>query len=105
MESAKKTLLPRITLTAAGGTSSPALTELIDPRAVAWNLAMGLVHPLFTGDRLKVVDAELRLHIRHLEVLRNEPERILVKNGLNAGDRIVTSGIQVPVEGMKVRVE
>lgn len=52
-----------------------------------------------------VVDAELRLHIRRLEVLRNEPDRILVKGGLNAGDRIVTSGIHVPVEGMKVRVE
>lgn len=52
-----------------------------------------------------VIDAELRLHIRHLEVMRNEPERILVKAGLNAGDRLVTSGIQVPVEGMKVRVE
>jgi RND family efflux transporter MFP subunit len=52
-----------------------------------------------------VVDAEQRLHIRHLEVLRNEPNRILVKAGLNAGDRVVTSGIQVPVEGMKVRVD
>jgi multidrug efflux system outer membrane protein len=53
VESAKKALLPRITLIAAGGTSSPALTELIDPRAVAWNLAMGLVQPIFTGGRLK----------------------------------------------------
>ncbi len=53
VESAKKLLLPRITLTATGGTSSPALTELIDPRAVAWNLAMGLVQPIFTGGRLK----------------------------------------------------
>ncbi|MFA6051756.1 MAG: efflux RND transporter periplasmic adaptor subunit [Methylobacter sp.] len=52
-----------------------------------------------------VVDADLRLRIRHLEVLRNEPDRILVKGGLNAGDRIVTSGIHVSVEGMKVRVE
>jgi RND family efflux transporter MFP subunit len=52
-----------------------------------------------------VVDADQRLRIRHLEVLRNEPDRILVKSGLSAGDRIVISGIQVPVEGMKVRVE
>lgn len=52
VESAKKALLPRITLTAAGGTGSPALTELVDPRAVAWNLAMGLVQPIFTGGRL-----------------------------------------------------
>lgn len=52
-----------------------------------------------------LVDAEQRLHIRRLEVLRNEPDRILVKGGLNAGERIVTSGVQVPVEGMKVRLE
>jgi len=64
VESAKKTLLPRITLTAAGGTSSPALTELIDPRAVAWNLAMGLVQPVFTGGRLK---AGIRLNEAYAE--------------------------------------
>jgi len=57
------------------------------------------------AQQVLVVDTELRLHLRHLEVLRNEPDRILVKEGLNAGERIVTSGIQVPVEGMKVRVE
>jgi RND family efflux transporter MFP subunit len=57
------------------------------------------------SQQVLVVDAELRLHIRHVEVLRNEQERILVKSGLNAGDRIITSGVQVPVEGMKVRVE
>lgn len=51
-----------------------------------------------------VVDAEQRLHIRKLQVLRNEPERVLVKGGLQAGDRVVTHGIQVPVEGMKVKV-
>jgi NodT family efflux transporter outer membrane factor (OMF) lipoprotein len=52
VESARKALLPRITLTAAGGTSSAALAELIDPRVVAWNLAMGLLQPIFTGGRL-----------------------------------------------------
>jgi RND family efflux transporter MFP subunit len=57
------------------------------------------------SQQVLVIDAKLQLHIRHLDVLRSEPDRILVKKGLNAGDRIVTSGIQVPVEGMKVRVE
>lgn len=57
VDSARKALLPRITLTAAGGVSSAALTELIDPRTAIWNLAMGIVQPLFTGDRLMgVVD-------------------------------------------------
>jgi len=69
VESAKKTLLPRITLTAAGGTGSPALTELVDPRAVAWNLAMGLVQPIFTGGRLK---AGIRLNEARTEEVFNQ---------------------------------
>ncbi len=59
VHSAKKTRLPRIALTASGGTRSPALTELADPRAAVWNLAMGLVQPLFTGGR---IEGEIHLH-------------------------------------------
>lgn len=50
--SAQKALLPRIALTAGGGTSSAALTEIIDPRAAAWNFAAGLVQPIFAGGKL-----------------------------------------------------
>lgn len=53
LESSRKTLLPRIALTASGGTRSAALTDLADPRAAVWNLAMGLAQPLFTGGRLR----------------------------------------------------
>ncbi len=52
-----------------------------------------------------LIDAGYKLHIRRLDVLRNEPDRILVKKGLNTGDRLVTSGLQMPVEGMTVRVD
>lgn len=58
LESSQKALLPRFTLTATGGTSSPALTEIIDPRAAAWNVAAGLAQPLFTGERL---ESQIRL--------------------------------------------
>ncbi|BBL71136.1 hypothetical protein MoryE10_17420 [Methylogaea oryzae] len=58
MESAHKALLPRVTLTAGGGTSGSALADLADPRAAAWNLAMGLAQPVFTGGRL-LADIEL----------------------------------------------
>lgn len=51
------------------------------------------------------VDAGQKLHIRSVEVLRNEPDRVLVKGGLNAGDQLIISGIDVPVEGMTVRVD
>ncbi len=50
--SAQKLLLPRLTLTAAGGTRSPDLTELIDPRSVAWNVFSGMIQPVFTGGRI-----------------------------------------------------
>lgn len=51
------------------------------------------------------VDPEGRLHIRRLDVLRNEQDRVVVKGGLSSADRVVTSGIQIPVEGRKVRTE
>lgn len=52
-----------------------------------------------------LVDEKDRLHIRRMSILRSEPDRVLVRGGLNAGDRVVISGIQIPVEGMKVRTE
>ncbi len=73
LESAEKALLPRITLTAAGGTSSPALTELIDPRAVAWNVAAGLAQPLFTGGRLQ---ADIRLNEAKVRDLYNQYQSV-----------------------------
>jgi len=52
-----------------------------------------------------LVDADNRLHIRRIDILRREPDRILAKSGLNAGDRLAVSRIEVPVEGMKVSAE
>jgi len=69
VESAKKALLPRITLTARGGTSSSDLADLVDPRALTWNVAAGLVQPVFTGGRLK---GEIRLNeARTVEAFNN----------------------------------
>jgi NodT family efflux transporter outer membrane factor (OMF) lipoprotein len=51
--SVQKLRLPRITLTAAGGSRSVDLTELVDPRAAAWNVFAGLMQPLFTGWRIE----------------------------------------------------
>lgn len=77
MQSAQKARLPRITLTASGGTRSPALTELADPRAAAWNLAMGLVQPLFTGGR---IEAEIGLN----QARANEALNLYKNTMLNA---------------------
>lgn len=58
-----------------------------------------------SADEVLLVDADNRLRIRQLEILRHEPTRVLVKSGLQAGDRVVTSNLPTPVEGMSVRVE
>ena len=51
------------------------------------------------------VDIEDRLHIRRVDILRSEPGRVLIKGGLSPGDRVVVAGIQVPVQGMKIRTQ
>lgn len=53
LESTRKLLLPRVALTAAGGVRSTALTDLVDPRSLAWNVLLGLAQPIFTGGRIR----------------------------------------------------
>ena len=52
-----------------------------------------------------VVDNQKQIHSKTIEVIRNEPNQVLVKSGLNAGDKLITSGVDVPLEGMSVRFE
>jgi RND family efflux transporter MFP subunit len=58
-----------------------------------------------TSQQVLLVDAEQKLHIHSVEILRSEAERVLVKSGLNDGDRIIVSSIPVPVDGMTVKIE
>lgn len=51
-----------------------------------------------------VVDKDQHLYSRQLQVLRTEQNRILIQQGLQAGERIVTSGIDLPIEGMTVQM-
>jgi NodT family efflux transporter outer membrane factor (OMF) lipoprotein len=73
LASAKLALLPRLTLTAIGGTNSPALTEITDPRSAAWNLAAGLSQPLFTGGRLQ---ADIRLKQANVQAAYNDYQSV-----------------------------
>jgi len=56
------------------------------------------------GDRVHVVDAEGRLHVRPVEVLRSEGERVVIGHGLAAGERVSVSALPAVVDGMPVRV-
>jgi RND family efflux transporter MFP subunit len=55
--------------------------------------------------RLLVLDDGDRLRFRHVEVLRLDGETAILEAGLEEGERICLSPIEVPVDGMSVRVE
>jgi len=53
---------------------------------------------------LYVIDADERLRIRTVEVLRSTREQVIVGTGLADGDRVVVSPFDAAVDGMHVRV-
>ncbi len=55
------------------------------------------------GREVLVIDADDRLRVRTVDVLRVERERALIRGGIEAGERVVTSSLEVVTEGMAVR--
>lgn len=55
-------------------------------------------------DQLLLVDAEDKLRLRTVEVLRSDADRVYIASGLQPGERVVTTVIEAPIEGMPVRV-
>ncbi len=60
MRQATKNRLPRIQLTASGGTSSDELRYLLEGDRLVWSLVGGLTAPLFQGGRLKASQEQAR---------------------------------------------
>ncbi len=73
----------------AGVTSQPAL---VLPRTA-----------LRSSDKVYVINDENRLEIRTVRILSTSEDRVLVSNGVEPGDKVVTSTIPAVVEGMEVR--
>lgn len=106
------------------GRMARVLVQIDDPLSTADGLPMLLgayvhvaiaAHPLDgvvelprqalrTGDRVFVMGDDARLEIRDVSVAWREPEFVLVAAGLSAGDRVVTSRVPAPVDGMQLRV-
>jgi outer membrane protein TolC len=53
VSSAKRALLPRISLTGSGGTSSNELGDLLNGDFSVWSIAGSLLQPIFQGGRLR----------------------------------------------------
>lgn len=63
---AKRAMLPRISLSASGGTSSAELADLVDTDFTVWSLAANAAQPLFQGGRLRAQVAEARANAERL---------------------------------------
>ena len=59
----------------------------------------------FRHDReLMVVDAQGRLWLRAVEILRRERDRVVFRGGLGPGERICVTPLDVATDGMQVRI-
>jgi hypothetical protein len=56
------------------------------------------------GSKVYVVSNDGTLDIRPVDIAWRTLETVLVEGGLDAGDKIITSAIAAPIEGMKLRV-
>lgn len=56
------------------------------------------------GNEVLIVDAEGRLRFRRVDVLRSDRDRSWIRSGIEAGEQIVTSPLEVATEGMPVRI-
>ena len=57
------------------------------------------------GEKVWIMDDDDRLVFRPVEVLHRSKERVLIRKGLEGGERIVTNSIPSPLPGMKLRTE
>lgn len=88
--------------------AQPLLAGLFVQADIEGREQIGLFHlpvgAVDTAQQALVVDADGRLHLRGLEILRTDPDGVWIKSGLAAGERVVVDGVEVPVEGMQVQV-
>ncbi len=102
---------PRAAADAGDGLDDPPLTvglfveveiegRLLDGAVVLPNTALR-VGP--EGDAVMVVDADSRLRFRAVEVARVEPDRVVIRDGIAAGEEICISPLRAAVEGMRVQ--
>lgn len=60
---------------------------------------------LHDGQNIWIMDKEDRLKILPVEILFRDKDMVYLSNGLRSGDRIVTTDISAPVDGMLLRLD
>jgi len=55
-------------------------------------------------DQVWVIDAQGKLHIRSAEVAWRGEDEVYLRSGVGEGDKVITSRLSAPIEGMTVRL-
>lgn len=56
------------------------------------------------GNQVYVADADDRLQVLTVDIVRRTPDRVYIDNAIGPDDRIVTTAIPAPVPGLRLRV-
>ena len=57
------------------------------------------------ADQLLFIDAENKLRIRKVDIVRSDAEFAYVRGGATAGERVVLTALEAPINGMALRTE
>ncbi|MCG8590406.1 MAG: efflux RND transporter periplasmic adaptor subunit [Proteobacteria bacterium] len=94
-------------LTGDGGAPPLAVGLFVDARIHGRQQADLIVLPRAAvrgEDQVAVVDSGERLRLRRVAVARTGREQVWVRDGLDPGDRVCVSPLEIAVDGMRVRV-
>lgn len=70
----------------------------------ASGLAVLPTEAVHDGNRIYMADAEDRLEIRTVDVVRTTPREVYIDGALTAEDRVITTAIPAPIPGLKLNV-
>ncbi|MDT8450857.1 MAG: efflux RND transporter periplasmic adaptor subunit [Wenzhouxiangellaceae bacterium] len=70
----------------------------------ASGLAVLPTEAVHDGNRIYMADAEDRLEIRTVDVVRTTPREVYIDGELTAEDRVITTAIPAPIPGLKLNV-
>jgi multidrug efflux pump subunit AcrA (membrane-fusion protein) len=85
---------------------APLPVGLFVQAEIRGQLARGVIElpraALRDDQHLLVLDAEDRLRFRAVELLRTQRDTVLVRSGIESGERVCVSPLQIVVDGMQV---
>ncbi len=55
------------------------------------------------ADELLIADESDQLEIRSVDIVRSDAEDAYIEGGLAAGDRVILTAVESPVNGMRLR--